>query len=355
MYDQTSYFFHTSETQVIAHPDKVEMFLLNSARNCDVLPENFPILTGKWTAQYALRWRHQLDKQNREWVINGWNDYFRVTFSGNAVEITDDLLSSKNPFSRKELSEIHDHHPYWYFGKIRITDRMKIKPTAYVTRVSNILRDIEVCGIQEMPRIIEYATDIYGDAGPFYNSVRLSKDNPLDFFHYRDADYYPGGSCSGLNTEYSMHQTFQPRRGDKLRKYNRYHRELVCYPRLDHNFYRIELRLGYRYLNSLFDSHAYPTAIGAYRPLTVTPTLGLLELMPYFVERHLKWEQINLTKLFRDYPKTKYWHLKRRSLRHIRYMLFKAGFSAKLVAKYTLPWPSPRIQCVLPSRFTSPT
>lgn len=352
--------FETTGARPTARLDKIEMFLSNSAHNVIILPKYFLELRGKWEKEYHLEWSREIDRDRREWVINGRNDHFLITFSGNLRDIKNNSRWIENPFSPGVLSKIYHHHPYWYFGKLRITDKIKTNPVLYMGFVSEIFRDIEIFGFQEKPRIIEYATDIYGDARPFRNSVRLAKDNPLDFWHYREEDrqYYPGSSYPALYTEYSMHKTFQPRRDDQYRKPNRYHRELVCYPRPDQNLYRIELRLGYQYIDSFYESNAYHAAIesGAvpclirdYRPAIISRTLDLIGFLPYFTARHLKWEQIKLEKLCKDHPQMRDWLLKDQSLRHMRYVLSKAGFTYKNLLKYTQPVQAPSIRYILPT------
>lgn len=348
--------FDATAAQLIAHPDKVEMILIKSDVNVKTLRDQFPELKRKWQEDHTLIWTSGLDTYRGEWLINAENKDFQITFSGDIRNVVHHSVWPNNPF----LGEM----PYQGLGKMRITDKMKVNPTAYMAKVSDILRDIEMFGVQEKPRILECAIDIYGNAIPFRNSVRLAKDDPLDFWHYRvsDKEYYPGGSPSGLDTEYSMHHTFQPRRKDQFRKQNRYHRELVCYCKFEHNIYRIELRLGYRYLDSFRASKAYHTAIDVgtaallvrdYQPLTVSPTLDLLGFLPYFASRQLKWELIALEKLYKDRRNTRCWHLKDKSLRHLRFVLFNKGLSVKEVSGYTLPIQPPRIRYVLPTRLAT--
>lgn len=352
--------FQTNQASLGAHLDKIEMFLPNSAHNVLILPEYFPELRGKWEKEYHLEWSREIDKDRREWVINGRNDHFMITFSGKLRDITHNAQWIENPFSHEVLSKIYHQHCYGYFGKLRITDGFKTNPAAYMGYVSNILRDIEILGFYEKPRILEFAIDICGDAEPFRKAVRLAKDNPLDLCHYREEDrrYYPGDSYPALHTEYSMHKTFQPRQDDHYRRPNRYHRELVCYPRPDQDLYRIELRLGYQYLDNFYESNAYqagvessvvPCLIRDYRPTVVSRTLDLIGFLPYFVTKHLKWECINLEKLYKDHPEMKNWDLKHRSVRHIRYVLFKAGFNHKQIRKYTLSVQAPCIHYILPT------
>jgi hypothetical protein len=356
--------YDTTGTHLIAHPDKIEIFIQNSARNIDLLPEEFPQLRKKWTGLYGFTWRHQRDTLNHEWIINAWNDHFRITFTGNLRDIENNPKWEKNPFSGQQLWNLYRNHPYWYFGKIRITDRIKTDPAAYMAYVSDIFRDIEVAGLAERPRIIECAIDVYGDAEPFRNSVRLVKDDPFQLCHYKDDQHCTGGSKSGLHTEYSMHPTFQPRRADTIRKSNRYHRELACYPKPEHGMYRIELRLGYRYLRRFYDSRAYHTAIEAetipaldrkYVPSLVSRTLDLIGFLPYFVRTQLKWEAIALEKLYKYHPNSRYWHLAGKSVRQVRYKLSQAGFTRKQMDRFTIPLPRPRITFLLPRQFTTQT
>lgn len=352
-------------SRIICHPDRIEMFLENSFSNEEFLPQAFPVLRDALDDEFHLCWRHEPSGQGGEWQINGWNDDFRITFAGRSRDILDNPTWRDNPFSHARLRELRSHHPYWHVGIIRLTAKRKDDPKRYCHHLSKFFALIEQLGIEETPRIIECAMDVYGDSHPFRKAVRLKHDDPRDFCHFRhDHGYQPGGSKDGRNTEYSMRSMFQPRRDDDYRAQNRYHRALACYHRPEHGFYRVELRLGYRYLNSFYESRSYNRAIETgsvpfldrdYKVITASRTLDLIGFLPHFVKTQLTFETFDLEKLCKARPVAKYWHLKDQSVRQIRYKLFKGGFSTREVQRFTTKLPMPRMTFVLPGQFNPHT
>lgn len=356
----TNHAIHYFQSEIVCHPDLVEMFLQNSRSNIHILPQAFLALRAALSDTFSLCWRHEAAAQGHQWQISGWNNDFRITFSGRSQDVLGNPNWRDNPFTYAQLRHLHSQHPYWYPGVVRLTTKTKNDPKLYCHYLSKFFTLVEQLGIQEFPRIMESAIDVYGDPHPLKQAVRLKHDDPLDFCHYRDDTYQPGGSSEGRHTEYSMRSTFQPRRDDDYRKQNRYHRALTCYHRPEHGFYRVELRLGYRYLNSFHESEPYHRAIESesvpflerdYKALTPSRTLDLIGFIPHFVRTQLTYEAFDLEKLYKAHPVARYWHLKDKSVREIRYKLFRAGSTTKEVRRFTIKLPSPPMTFILPNQI----
>jgi len=350
---------YSSSPLIVGHPDMIEMFFRNSWTNVQILPRAIPNLRESLTDTFGVTWRQGTYGQHGQCLVHGWNDEVRITISGRAGSAENPSLGGY-PFSQQRLHEFRTDHPYWYPGGMRLSTKTKSDPYRYCDYLYNVFALIEQLGIDEIPRIIEYALDVYGDPDPFRKAVRLKHDAPRDFCHYGDEGYHPGGSKDCRHTEYSMRSTFQPRKEDPYRKQNRYHRTLTCYHREEQNFYRVELRLGYRYLKHFYGSLRYerqielpstPLLSRDYTVTIVSPTLDLIGFMPYFVRTQLTCETMDLESLFRANPVTRYWHLTGQSVRHIRYRLFNAGFSTKDVSKFSSGLKMPSITYVLPRQF----
>jgi len=102
-----------------------------------------------------------------------------------------------------------------------------------------------------------------------------------------------------------MRAVFHRKRGEKQRQNSR-RRELVCYSKPGYPFYRVELRLGYRFLERFHGSEAYhraiesltvPDLIREYAVKAPSRTLDLLGFIPYFVRNRLVFESIDVEEL----------------------------------------------------------
>jgi len=339
------------ERQIICHPDKIELFILNTAHNRLTLPELYPKLIKRWTDCFDLCWRHE--RNWHSWNINGWNDEIRLSFSGPSKDLENDSEWKRNPFGAANVLDCIPWSRRSWISILRITYKIKVDPRHYCDYLSQIFENFERIGIQEKPRIIEVALDCYGlELARFVRqTVRLTRDDPLDFCHYKDKRYCSGGSPNGSRTEYSMRGVFHRKRGEKQRQNSR-RRELVCYSKSDYPIYRIELRLGYRFLERFHESETYhraiesltvPDLIRDYPVKVPSTTLDLLGFTPYFVRTQLVFESIDVGRFHRQRPVTRFWGLRGKSLREQRYQLSTHGLRTKAIAltpppiRYVLP------------------
>lgn len=342
------------ENRILCHPDKIELLILNTANNRLILPEVFPELISRWTDRFDLRWRHE--RAAYTWKINGWNNEIRLSLSGPAKDLINDSDWKRNPFGKANVLYSEPWSRRSWMGILRITDKTKVDPQRYCDDLSKIFEDFERFGIEEKPRIIEIALDCYGDELTQYvrQTIRLYRDNPSDFCNYRDDDYYPGGSLDGSHTEYSMRRVFHQKRNEKQRQNSR-RRELVCYSKPDYPFYRVELRLGYRYLEEFHESKTYHHAIESmtvsviardYPVKIPSRTLDLLGFIPCFVNTQIRFDSIDLDKLYRKHRVINSLELHGKSLREQRYRLSKCGITPRLS-----PVGRPRLRFVLPRQI----
>lgn len=344
--------FH--ETALLCHPDKIELFLLNTAHNSLLLPHLFPELVDQWTRSFKLVWRTEVNSWH--WTTSGWNDQIRLTFFGPAKDISHDSWH-ENIFSRDHLSHLYRHNRRGWAAILRITDKTKTQPEIYCQYLTEIFCHVESEGIQEKPRTIEIALDSYDRvlSKEVRHTVYLRRDAPFDFSHWSQGRICSGGSPDGTHTEYSMLHTFRNRRGD-LRRQNTTRRELVCYTNQEHCFFRVELRLGSRYLSEFHESDAYHRAIECSEvpPLTRSypvrmhsRTLDLLGFAPYFIRRQIAFCAIDLAALHRLRPATRFLSLKDKTLREQRYRLAQRGIRPALLAL-----PPPRVRFLFPSQVS---
>ena len=342
---------YVSRSEILCHPDKLELFLMDKGCTSQVLQDSYPELIRAWTDRWQLRWRHE--QNQHQWKINGWNEQIRVTFSGPGQDIAGNSEWRTNPF--RDIRS----HPWDLYNRrswlaiVRITDAMKIHPDQYCAHLSEILADLEKYGIQEKPRVIEIALDCYdiGLAKKLQRTVRLQRDFPGDLCHYRDGQYQPGGSPDGTHTEYSMRGIFPPRGAQPTTNGIR-PRQLVCYWRPDQQFYRVELRLGYRFLDKFYlsgpyeraiECHTVPNLVRDYDLKVASPTLDLIGFIPYFVRTQLAFECLDLPYLYRSRNSAKFLALKGHTARQQRYQLS----GKRLKAKWTT-MPTPPIRYILP-------
>lgn len=340
-----------TDTRVVGHPDKVEIFVKNSAQNCLMLPDVYPQLIQEWSKRFNFHWRHELKGSN--WEVNGWNDQFRVTFLGWAKDVADNASWKANPFSGSRFKQLYGGSRRGTVGQVRFTTKLKDDPVPYLQYLSQVFKDIEVFGLDEKPRLIEIALDVYGNAAHTRNSVRLAKDKPHDLQHWhRDKQGYIAGGCrDGRFTEYSMRTSFLSR--------NRETRELCVYPRPE-GFFRVELRLGSDPLRNFLGSSYYERAVESsqtplllrdYSPKVTSPTLDLMGLLPQLALQHLVYETIDLDQLKRDHPASRYWRLKGQTTRHVRYVLDRRGFKPRDIARYSVSGILPRLEWLFPMQF----
>ncbi len=342
--------FQGENNALLCHADKVEAFFLNNSTNSLLLPEIFPELKKHWAKLFHLNWR--TEKNSWNWTVNGWNDEVRLTFQGPIRDIPDGAWP-ETLFSPRHLSDLDWYSRRGWSAVLRITDKKKRCPATYCGYLTEVFALLESSGIMEKPRTIEIALDSYEEELTEYvkHYTYLWKSNPLDLCHWVNEAFCPGGSPDGTHTEYSMLKTFRNSCGENRRQ-NTSRRELVCYPNREHGFYRVELRLGSRYLSEFYGSNAYHNAIesSAVSPLIrqyqlkePSRTLDLLGFIPYFVRQHLTFGSIHLEELNRKRPATRFLELEGRSIRDQRYQLAKIGLR-----------PSIQSQRIPPIRFLLP-
>ena len=324
---------------LLCHPDKIETFFINNTRNSLLLPKVFPELKRCWAKLFHLNWR--TEKNSWNWTVNGWNDEVRLTFQGPIRDVPDGPWP-QTLFSLQHLSDLNWYNRRGWSAIMRITDKIKRCPATYCGYLTEVFALLESSGVMEKPRTIEIALDSYEEELTEYvqNSTYLWRSNPLDLCHWVNGGFCPGGSPDGTHSEYGMLKTFRNSCGENRRQ-NTSRRELVCYPNLEHGFYRLELRLGSRYLSEFYGSNAYHNAIesSAVSPLIrqysveqPSRTLDLLGFIPYFVRRHLAFGSIHLEELNRKRPATRFLPLKGRSIRDQRYQLAKTGLRPPILS-----------------------
>lgn len=327
-------------SEILCHPDKIEVFIVNSASNRHVLHEVFPGLMKTWTERFCLRRRNECKAYR--WEIYLWNEELRLTFSGSPRDLVPRPSWHENPFHGSQARNQYPGSGRSMIATLRITDKKKVSPRHYSDCLSQILADFETCGIEERPRIIEVALDCYTEelSRFVYRTVRLTRDKPLKFCHYKNGAYQPGGSPDGDNTEYSMRPVFQTRKGyDEWQ--NARTRELICYSRPEYPFYRVEIRLGYRFLDRFFKSDEYhrsmesseiPLLVRDYPVKAPSRTLDLLGFIPYFVRTQLAFETIDVERLYRNKPFARFLALHDKSLREQRFRIASQGLKVKTTA-----------------------
>jgi len=338
--------------QILCHPDKIEMFLRNTAGNSVLLPNVFPDLVQRWTEKFCLQWRSERNAWH--WSISGWNHEVRLTLSGPATDIPRGACGV-DLFSMNHLAHNYRNSRRGWTSILRITDKTKTQPSTYCQYLTRLFEDLETMGVEEKPRTIEIALDSYDKrlSDHVRNTVYLKRDNPLDFSHWAEGAFHPGGSPNGTLTEYSMRRTFRNRRGE-TRRQNTTRRELVSYTNPKHGFHRIELRLGFRYLSEFSESFCYHKAIesSVVPPLTRTypvampsRTLDLIGFIPYFVFRQIGFGYIDLVNLEQKHQVTRLLSLQDKSLREQRYRLARNGLRVSV-----FPQPSPPVRFFLPEQ-----
>jgi len=330
---------------VLGHPDKVELSLTNSAGNSLLLPKSFPLLVLLWTTKFGFRWSSRLAGSN--WQVSGFSQGLRATFSGWARDIGDNEAWRENPFAGAHFRQLYGTSRRGSVAALRFTTPNKTDPAGYLSLLVSALGDLELFGVQEQPSLLEIALDSYGE-NDLRNTVRLSRDKPADFHHWRDGTYHAGGSRDGRHTEYSGRNAFL---GDRKQG-----RELCCYRKGD--FYRVELRLGKKPLLRFRGSPAYekaaesaatPLLLRDYVPVAYSPSLDLLGLLPQLAAAHLQFETMDLERIRSAYPASAYWRLKNQTTRQVRFLLARHGLNPGQMSRYASKVPPPPVRWLFPT------
>ena len=141
---------------------------------------------------------------------------------------------------------------------------------------------------------------------------------------------------------------------------NRGLRDLFCYPRWEHGFYRTELRFGSAFLKKYYGSpsfsKAYRDALGdpwelinSDRRSFSTRMLKVLETMESLVKNNLILEALDVERINREYnPRSRFWKLDGLSVRGQRYRLRQAGLTPKDIGRYAQSIQLPEIQFLRP-------
>lgn len=334
------------QADLLGHPDKVEVSLVNSAGNALLLPKLFPLLVALWTKKFFFRWNARLSGST--WTISGWSHEFRATFSGWSKDVADNPAWKENPFGGPTFRLLYGGSRRGTTSSVRFTTPNKNDPVGYLQKLALALVDLEVLGIQERPSLLEVALDSYGDPTALRTQVRLTRDKPQDFRHWRGGSYEPGGSRDGNHTEYSMRNAFLAD--------HQQGRELVCYRRSE--FYRVELRLGRKPLLRFLRSPAYekaaessatPPLLRNYTPKAYSPTLDLLHLLPLLAAQHLQFETFDLARIRAAYPASAYWRLKGTTTRQVRFLLAQHKLSQAQMARFARKAAFPRVRWLFPT------
>lgn len=354
-------------TRITGHPDKVESDILISERNCTILASRFLDLLDYWTAKYGLKWNTRTKRLGHNNAWKSWelalsNYDIRITIEGTAFHLEESCRSRgflkedswrRNPFpTYDQISELDPYSTPCLkrLGLIRVTDKCKLNPKKYAAYLSNIYTDLIQFGLDESPRTVEIALDCSNPqiAEALRHSTRLKNGKDTELTHFKTScggSAYPGPSLNG-DWEYQGHKGY----------YRQGLRELVCYPRWDcGGFYRTELRLGSQYLKRFLDSFNSPDLVvdaPVHESEASTssmfdgssPTLRVLSHIDLLVRRNLIFEALDVDRIYRDHPRTRFLKLNDFTIRGQRYLLRKhADFTSKDFRPYAHSVETPEI------------
>lgn len=337
---------------VVVHPDKLELFLRNTTQNTRVLSGRFHDLTRLWTDRWNLQWKDMGKDPDefgrwKSWEIVGASENLQIRVHGPAYHVREKSrgirtfsethwIDAPFPDPRQCLEFYHPRLPH--LGWLRITDQQKNKPLLYTSNVFAVLRDIADYGILDSPRRVEIALDCWDLelARDLRLSLRLQRGSNTDLVHF-----FPG--LQGM--PFRGPHPFGDREYQHFYAYRDGLRQLVCYPRWEDGYYRIELRLGPRSLRRYTQSQIF----GEVRDPDITgTTFAVLASMPTLIERNLVSERMDLPLLHADYPRTKNLALDTLSVRGQRYRLVQAGFSLGQINRYAVRLPLPPMTILTP-------
>ncbi len=350
------------DAKIVVHCDKVELSLLASLANFDLLSSQFHDLVSYWKATYGLVSRAKKCRSATGrlvfWELELNNQDIRITLkdcpalhihdtTGKPLREESDWLQHPFP-SREQLYEHYTSISFDYMGTLRITCKDKTDPYKYARYIWKILLDLEQWGVEHKTRLLEIAMDIYDKklADRLRETARLTgHKSPLDLGHWAAGSTSDGASTDG-NNEYEHFRGFLRDRTRQLYLYSR---------SANGGFYRIELKLGQVYLHRYYGTKAFykdlersggrcranPSFyLDSDRPHSKfhSPTLPLLDAMPALIQRHLMFEWLDVEKLITEHPRLATVDLTKRSIRGQRYYLARARIPTKTYVK-RLPFP----------------
>ena len=361
-------------SRIVAHPDKVEVRFPSTERNCELLTAHlYDNLMRTWSLRHHFDWmdkRKIFDQHGRwkAWEIVGVSDELQINVGGWAYHLSEDYGRIRlfddpgwweNPFpTTRELEHYYWRNGFRHVGWLRVTDPVKNTPEVYTKAVTQILLDIEALGVEEQPHEIEIALDAYEEraADLLRRHARLKGGQDLKVSHSKPnlfrQNRFPRPSPDG-DWEYQQREVYTRRRL----------RDLFCYPRRDHGFYRTELRFGSAFLNKYYGSpsfaKAYSTALGdpwefinSDRPSFSGQTLKILETIESLVKNNLILETLDVERIDREHaPGSRFWKLSGLSVRGQRYTLRQVGLTNTDIARYASSIALPKIQFLRPGGF----
>ncbi len=326
---------------VVGRHDKIQVNILPSAYNCEVLARHFPSLQRKWTEDHSLSWESRRPRPpSRYHELHGVGQGIRVTVGSPTLHREWEKRSFPN------VDELKDFYSEWpRIGYVVITDPEKTEPSEYTRRLTALMADVFAWGIEEAPAVVEIALDTANQelARMLRMGLHLRQSNPGDLWHFNlAAKRVVQGPAKGGNAEYQNYRTYR----------SRLTRQLYCYRRLTRTgpIYRSELRMRAVYLRgarrrSWFTGSLrapFDPGVEPINKCAASPTMQVLSLAPGFFYRNLDLCTFNIDEikpLVNRHLRGTLAHYSVRGIRHL--CTSKSGVAVGELDTYrkSLEWP----------------
>jgi hypothetical protein len=352
---------------IIFHPDKVEAYIDLDRHSVDalafnlwrILDDNAQILgsTGGDVTSSGTTPMYIIQALRNTWSIDAPGYFGRVQL----YHLPINASSLRHEELRKAASgDIHKKYfelppgdrisPTWtemfqlgfkgsYLALMRITDPQKWMHRSYNFALRRFLESLADYGITLVPRVVEGALDTVdeskGKALRMY--ATLDRFNPGHVFHFENGSrrLIPGGAAGGLN-EYCG---YRPKKRDDSRPNSVRPRggrlQLKTYEKMktsqDFPIHRLEVVYYRDYLRA------------CERKEEIGDMLKLLDNLPKMVRGHLRFELMELGKLYADKPEARGWGLEDMTTKGMIRILKDHGLDSQQIRKYRVKLPAPNI------------
>ncbi len=325
---------------VIAHVDRLVIRVPPTRANVEYLSEHFEELRNEIATRFCGNSDVERTPHSNEHKVvrlNFPSEISRLTLQP-PYQIREMVLSSRRFPSWPELFEM-GFKANW-LALLQFTDRRKWNYQAHTDNLYTLLEVLEPC-LELEPMVLEIAFDTLDEKmGMFFRKYACLKRAPRDntLFHFIEPGVMLVGPSPNGSNEYHGHRpkgwddnrsTEDRSRGGRRQIFS-YDRQVNLSPNPGFSFHRFELRFFRDYLRD----YSKQNRIGS--------IYELIDQMEHLATRNLRFKKVNLKRLGRERPQSRFWNLRQLSTKGQLYIMRKKGMNRHEIEKYVeiLPFPN---------------